>query len=95
MVEVHLPDVIARRFRGRPRKVTLEADSVHYLLMRLDREWPGLMDRVRTTDPKIRPHVEIFVDGALANLDTLLRDGSLIEIIPVVPNRKLRLVSRH
>lgn len=84
MVEVRLPDSVARRFWGRPRKVMLEADSIYDLLMRLNREWPGLMDRVRTSDPKIRPHVEILVDGERANLDTLLRDGAVVEIIPVV-----------
>jgi len=83
MVEVRLPDSLARRFRGRPRTVTLEADSVYDLLMRLNREWPGLMDRVRTSDPKIRPHVNIFVDGEPANLSTLLQDGAVVEIKPV------------
>ena len=45
MVEVRLPDSLARLFRDCPRKVTLEADRVDGLIRRLDRDWPGRTDK--------------------------------------------------
>ena len=84
MVEVHLPDSLARLFKGRPRKVMLEATSVDELMWRLNEYWPGMRDRLCSSDRAIRLHLNVFVDGERANLDTLLRPGAVVRIIPAV-----------
>ena len=84
MVEVYLPDSLARLFKGRPRKVTLEATSVYELIWRLNKYWPGMRDRLCSSDGAIRQHINVFVDGERANLDTALRPGAVVRISPAV-----------
>jgi len=84
VVEVYLPDSLARLFEGRPRKVELEATSVHELIWRLDASWPGMRDRLCSSDGAIRRHINVFVDGERAHPDTPLRPGAVVRIIPAV-----------
>jgi molybdopterin synthase sulfur carrier subunit len=84
MVQVYLPSSLARLFKGQPRKVELEATSVWELIWRLNKYWPGMRDRLCTSDGAIRKHLTIFVDGERASLDTALQPGAEVRIIPAV-----------
>lgn len=84
MVEVYLPDSLARLFEGRPRKAALEAASVAEAIARLDETWPGMRDRLCTSDGGIRRHITVFVDSERAAAETPLREGSVVQIIPAV-----------
>ncbi len=84
MVEVELPDSLARLFKGRPRKVQLEASSVDESIWRLNKYWPGMRDRLCSSDGAVRRHIHIFVDGERANLDMVLRPGAVVRVIAAV-----------
>ena len=54
------------------------------LLDALDARWPGMRDRLSNSMPRIRPHVNIFVDGERSVLETRLRPGASILIITAI-----------
>jgi len=80
MVEVTLPTALRRLFPGSPGRLTVEAASVAEVIARLDAEWPGMRDRLVEAGPAIRQHLNIFVDGDRARLDTPLRPGARVQI---------------
>jgi sulfur-carrier protein len=84
MAQVYLPSSLARLFAGEPRKVDLDAGSVSELMWRLNASWPGMRDRLCTSDGAIRRHITIFVDGERASLDTPIQPGAEVRIIPAV-----------
>ena len=84
MVEVYLPDSLAQLFEGRPRKLTLEATSVYELIWHLNEQWPGMRDRLCSSDGAIRQHINVFVDGERARVDTALGPGAVVRVIPAV-----------
>lgn len=57
-------------------------------LLRLWAECPGVRDRVLTEAGRVRPHINIFVDGEnirdAAGLDTPVRVDSEVFILPAV-----------
>lgn len=68
-------------------RVDGQAASVGEALSLLWAECPGLRDRVLTEQHEIRPHVNIFADGANARHTGLalpVRDGAEIIIVPAV-----------
>ncbi len=84
MAEVLLPRSLVALFPGTPRRLAVEAASVLQLVDALDRTVPGLADRLLTSGPAIREHINVFVDGELAGLDTPLGPESTVHIIPAV-----------
>ena len=84
MADVVLPRSLLVLFPGAPRRVTVEATSVAELIAALDRRVPGMADRVLTAGPAIREHVNLFVDGRQADLETPVRPDSTVHIIPAV-----------
>ena len=83
-VAITLTPALTRLFPGCPRQLELEAVSVRGLLDALDRRWPGMRDRLSDSTPRIRPHVNIFVDGERSSLETPLRPGASIFIITAI-----------
>lgn len=74
-VTVLLPAALVRLFPGAPRRVEVEAATVGDAIAALDRRWHGMADRLRDSTPAIRRHLNIFVDGERARLDTPLSPG--------------------
>jgi molybdopterin converting factor small subunit len=50
----------------------------------LDGRVPGLANRVLDAGPSIRRHLNLFVDGRLAALDTPVPPGADVHVIPAV-----------
>ncbi len=76
-----LPRPFASLFPDAPTRVKLKAATVDELLLALDERWPGMRDRLRDTSPAIRKHINIFVDGRRATLQTKLPPGETIYIL--------------
>ena len=79
-----------RELAGDRSEVRIEAagGSLSHALQQLWAECPGLRDRVLTELGRVRPHVNIFVDGEnsrfTGDLDTAVRADSEIYIVPAV-----------
>jgi molybdopterin converting factor small subunit len=72
MARVLLPQALVRLFPGAPREVAVPAETVRAAIDALEARWPGMRDRLVDSTPAIRRHLNVFVDGARARLDTPL-----------------------
>jgi hypothetical protein len=84
MAVVHLPRSLAAMFPGAPRQLEVEAASIQDVVRELDRRWPGMWDRLCEPGPRIREHVNVFVDGQRATIDAGVQPASVIHVIPAV-----------
>lgn len=84
MATVILPRSLAMLFAGAERRATVDAESVGELIDRLDERWPGLRDRLCAAGPSIREHINVFVDGERAGLETPVGAASIVHVIPAV-----------
>lgn len=80
-IRVILPGPLLRLFPGAERELVLSAATVAELLDALDARWPGMRDRLCDTRPAIRKHINIFVDGTTASLETPLPPGAEVFIL--------------
>jgi len=83
-VRVSLPTPLCTLFPGAPRELALAATTVAEVLAELDRRWPGMRDRLCDSRPAIRRHINIFVDGERARLDTPLRPGTEMIVMTAI-----------
>jgi sulfur-carrier protein len=84
MATVLLPRSLVEMFAGVPRRVDVEGDSVAAVIDALDSRWPGMSDRLCEAGPRIRPFINVFVDGVRADIATAVAPGSLVHVIPAV-----------
>jgi sulfur-carrier protein len=84
MATVLLPRSLVELFFGVPRRLDVPGATVAALISDLDARWPGMTDRLCETGPRIRPFINVFVDGQRAELDTQVAPGSLVHVIPAV-----------
>jgi len=80
-VTVVLPPALCRLFPGAPGSLEVEAATVADALAALDARWPGMKDRLADTRPAIRRHINIFVEGERARLDTPLAPGGTVFVL--------------
>lgn len=83
-VVVLLPPVLMRLFPGTVRQVELVAATVGEAVDALDRRWPGMRDRICDSTPRIRRHINVFVDGDRAGLGTPLTPGAEMIILTAI-----------
>ncbi len=83
-VRVVLPGVLINLFPGALREVELPAASVREAIEALDARWPGMRDRICNSRPSIRRHINVFVGGDKAALDTPLAPGMEIIIMTAI-----------
>jgi sulfur-carrier protein len=83
-VLVVLPRILVNLFPGAVREVALSAASVREAIDALDARWPGMRDRVCDSRPAIRRHINVFVDGDKATLDTPLEPGTEVIIMTAI-----------
>jgi molybdopterin converting factor small subunit len=84
MAELHLPATLPPLFPGLPRELEVEAATVDEAIDHLDERWPGLRDRLVEAGPRLRPHINVYVDRERAGLDTELAAGSRIDVIAAI-----------
>ena len=84
MATVLLPRSLLALFPGAERRTTLHGADVAALVEALDRRVPGLRDRLVEEGPRLRPHINVFVDGRPAALDTPVGPDATVHVIPAV-----------
>jgi molybdopterin synthase sulfur carrier subunit len=84
MAELHLPPVVLSLFPGLPRELEVEAATVDEAIDRLNEQWPGLRDRLVEPGPKLRPHINVYVDRERGGLETELAAGSRLDVIAAI-----------
>jgi molybdopterin converting factor small subunit len=83
-VVVVLPPVLRALFPGCPRDVTVAAATVDEAIDRLNALWPGMRDRICDSRPAIRRHMNVFVAGERARLDTRLAPGTEMLVMTAI-----------
>ena len=87
-VLVRLPVLFASLFPTAERRVELFVGSVDELIDALDARWPGMRDRLCDSTPAIWPaiwrHINVFVEGKRARLDTRLAQGADVFIVTAI-----------
>jgi molybdopterin converting factor small subunit len=83
-VRVILPRSLVSLIPGTERTSEVEASSVREAIDRLDARTPGLRNRLVDSGPVLREHINVFVDGDQATLETRLRPDSTVHVIPAV-----------
>ena len=85
MATVHLPRSLVALLPGPPpRRLEVPGATLDEVLRALDTAWPGAWDRVCEAGPRIREHMNVFVDGHRGDLATPVGPGSIVHIIPAV-----------
>ena len=86
-IQVRIP-VQLRSLTHGAEMVTSNGASVQQLIEDMDRNFPGIKDRICDTDGKLRRFVNIFVNEEdirfLENLQTPVKDKDEISIIPAI-----------
>jgi sulfur-carrier protein len=83
-VTVTVPAALVALFPGCPREARVSAATVAETLDALDRSWPGLRDRLCDSTPRIRRHINVFVAGERATLETALAPGAEVVILTAI-----------
>ncbi len=81
IVAVKLPHALMVLFPEPVQEVKVEASTVAEMLDALDARWPGMRDRLCDSTPRIRRHLNIFVEGKRAELDTGLRPHAKVYVL--------------
>ena len=83
-VTVILPRSLVSLIPGTSRSTEVEATSVADAIDRLEERTPGLRNRLVDSGPTIRTHINVFVNGERATLETPLQPNATIHVIPAV-----------
>ena len=84
MADVHLPATLPPLFPELPRRLEVEGGTVAEVIAQLDRQWPGLGDRLCEPGPALRRHINVYVDRERAELSTALVAGSRVDVIAAI-----------
>jgi len=86
-VQVYIPTPFRRATNNKDR-VEMDAADVRSLLDELEGHYSGLKGLVRNEQGNVHDHVNIYVNNegidALQGLETALRDGDEVSIIPAL-----------
>lgn len=83
-VVVTLPRALLNLFPGAERRLELPAATVAEVIDALDARWPGMRDRLCDSTPRIRRHINVFVEGERASLDTRLPPGTEVTVLTAI-----------
>ena len=84
MADVHLPATLPPLFPELPRRLEVDGGTVAEVIAQLDRQWPGLGDRLCEPGPALRRHINVYVDRERADLSTALAAGSRVDVIAAI-----------
>ncbi len=86
-IEVKIPTIL-RTYTAGAKSVTGAGDTLSALLDNLDAEHPGLKGRLITDDGGLHRFVNVYVNDEdvrfTGSLDTTLKDGDSVTILPAV-----------
>jgi len=86
-IEVNIPAPF-RRLTGNRARVSADGDTVEQMLADLESQFPGFRDMLFDEQERVPPHIKIYVNGqeiaALNGLETALKDGDTVAIIPAI-----------
>jgi len=86
-VHVRIPTPL-RRFTGGAEEVSAAGATVAAVVEDLERNHPGLKERICDEGGKVRRFVNIFVNGDdirfLNNLETAIKTGDEVSIVPAI-----------
>jgi molybdopterin synthase sulfur carrier subunit len=87
MVNVRVPTPL-RKFTNGIDEVNADGSTVRSLVDNLEQKFPGIKQRICDETGKIRRFVNVYVNGDdirfLQNLETALKDGDTISIVPAI-----------
>lgn len=81
---VHLPRSLVALFPDAPRQLEADGATVIDVIDALDARIPGLRNRLVDAGPSLRTHINVFVAGRRARLDTAVPAGADVHVIPAV-----------
>jgi len=81
---VLLPRSLLALFPGVEKRNDVDGGTVGELISGLDAFVPGMRDRLVEAGPRLRPHINVFVDGEPADLATAVAPGSVVHVLPAV-----------
>jgi molybdopterin converting factor small subunit len=84
MATVLLPRSLVALFVGAERRYDVPGATVAMVIDALDATIPGIRDRLVDAGPRLRPHINVYVAGTPAGLDTPVGDRETVHIIPAV-----------
>ena len=84
MATVLLPRSLLALFPGAERRNELAGEDVDSLISALDAAAPGMRDRLVEEGRRLRPHINVFVDGRPADLSTPVGPKATVHVIPAV-----------
>ena len=70
--------------RGNSGAVLYGYNAVGELINALDRSVPGVRDRLLESATRLRPHINVFVDGQPADLTTAVGAAAVVHVLPAV-----------
>lgn len=86
-VNVRVPTPL-RKFTNGVDEVSAQGNSVRALVDDLEQKFPGIKERICDESGKIRRFVNVYVNGDdirfLQNLETSLKEGDSISIVPAI-----------
>ena len=86
-VRVRVPTPL-RKFTQGADEVNAQGNNVRTLVEDLEKNFPGIKERICDETSKIRRFVNVYVNGDdirfLQNLDTALKEGDNISIVPAI-----------
>ena len=84
MATVLLPASLIALFPGTSKRHDVPGDSVDDLIGALDATVPGLRDRLVESGPRLRPHINVFIDGEPGDLASPVQPASVVHVLPAV-----------
>jgi sulfur-carrier protein len=86
-VTVRVPTPL-RKFAGGARDVQASGGTVGELIENLEQQYPGIKERLCEEDGVLRRFINVYVNGEdiryARGVDTTLKDGDEVSIIPAV-----------
>jgi molybdopterin synthase sulfur carrier subunit len=86
-VRVRVPTPL-RKFTQGADEVNAQGNSIRTLVEDLEKNFPGIRERICDENGKIRRFVNVYVNGDdirfLQNLETSVKDGDSISIVPAI-----------
>ena len=86
-VRVRVPTPL-RKFTNGADEVMVDGDSIKALVENLEAGYPGIKERICDENGKVRRFVNVYVNGDdirfLQNLETALKEGDQISIVPAI-----------